>query len=243
MGATVLFQRGIPKFRQMNLLYMYINLGAFSIPLIFSFHPQIQFYKKWKFIFPAILFTSIVFIIWDIYFTDMKIWGFNSSYIIGKYFYQLPLEEVLFFVAIPYASLFTYHCFSILVNKQIFKMYEQSITVFLIGFSTFISILFHNRLYTISTFTSLFILLVSLKYVFKVKWLNRFYFTFLVILIPFTIVNGILTGTGIDQPIVWYNNHENIGFRILSIPLEDVFYGMLLLLLNTSLYEYFSRNK
>ena len=227
----------------MNLLYFYINIGAFIIPFLFSFHPQIQFYKKWKFLFPAILLTAIVFLIWDIYFTELKIWGFNPTYIIGKYFYQLPLEEVFFFVAIPYASLFTYHCFSIFINKQVLKVYENYITLFLLFFCSFIGLLFYNKLYTFSTFISLAILLASLKYIFNVNWLNRFYFTFLIILIPFTIVNGILTGTGINQPVVWYNDHENLGLRILTIPVEDVFYGMFLLLLNTSFYEYFSRNK
>ncbi len=76
--------------------------------------------------------------------------------------------------------------------------------------------------------------------------MGRFYFTFGFILIPFLLVNGILTGSFIDGEVVWYNDKENLGFRLATIPFEDVFYGMLLLLCNISIFEWLQehdRNK
>jgi hypothetical protein len=58
-----------------------------------------------------------------------------------------------------------------------------------------------------------------------------------ILLIPFFIVNGILTGSGLPQPIVWYNNAENIGIQLWTIPVEDIFYGFELMLINVYLYE------
>ncbi|HET9486859.1 MAG TPA: lycopene cyclase domain-containing protein, partial [Chryseosolibacter sp.] len=68
-------------------------------------------------------------------------------------------------------------------------------------------------------------------------FMGRFYFAFGVILIPFFIVNGILTGSFIDEPVVWYNNTENLGIRLGTVPLEDVVYGMLMLLVPITIWE------
>ena len=64
-------------------------------------------------------------------------------------------------------------------------------------------------------------------------------------LIPFLIINGVLT----SRPVVMYNDLENSGIRIFiqgvsNIPVEDLAYCLLLLLMNIGLYEAFSsRNK
>ena len=63
--------------------------------------------------------------------------------------------------------------------------------------------------------------------------------SYAVMLIPFLIVNGFLTAI----PVVLYNDAENLGIRIYTIPFEDVFYGMLLILLNVITYELLKNKK
>ena len=55
--------------------------------------------------------------------------------------------------------------------------------------------------------------------------------TFFILLIPFSIVNGLLTGTLIKNQVVWYNNNENLSIRLGTIPIEDIFYALLVLLM------------
>ena len=225
----------------MNFLYLWVNLFSVLVPFAFSFHPKLLFFRQWKSALPAIAICALLFILWDIYFTKLGIWGFSPSYITGIFIFNLPLEEVLFFVCIPYCCLFTYHCLKILIEKDHFHKYQDHITLFLLIFLLYFGIMNTSKLYTSFTFFGLSLALVFIRYLYKPEWLSRFYFVYIVLLIPFFIVNGILTGTGLDHPVVWYNNLENLKIRILTIPFEDFFYGMLLILLNVFVYEHLNR--
>jgi len=85
---------------------------------------------------------------------------------------------------------------------------------------------------------ALVILLVA--YLSNKTLLKSFYLTFLVMLIPFILVNGILTGTGIENEVVWYNDMQNLGLRFFTIPVEDFAYAFSLILLNLTLFERFT---
>ncbi len=227
----------------MNSLYLIVNLASFVVPFIFSFHPRLKFVNQFKFALPSIFIAGLLFILWDIAYTGMGVWGFNPKYVLGIYVNNLPLEEILFFICIPFSCMFTMHCFQILIIRDYFEKFENGITLVLLGILIGIGGYNYDKLYTAATFLGLANLLLVVKYIIKVKWLSRFYFSYLILLIPFFIVNGILTGTGPDEPIVWYNDLENLGIRILTIPIEDFSYGMFLILLNTTLYKLFSRTK
>ena len=71
--------------------------------------------------------------------------------------------------------------------------------------------------------------------------MNQFMFTYIVALIPFIIVNGVLTGSITPEPIVWYNNEENFGIRFLTIPIEDFMYYFLMFEICYLSYEYIKK--
>jgi lycopene cyclase domain-containing protein len=222
----------------MHYTYLLVDLAAFIVPFLFSFHPKINFHREYKYFFPACLAVAVIFLVCDYFFTQRGIWGFNPDYVSGINLFLLPAEEILFFFCIPYACVFTYHCFKVLYGEKTILRGEKNISAILAVALLTAGILFHDRAYTASTFISLAVLISLLQFALKVNWLGRFYFTYAILLIPFFIVNGILTGTGLSAPVVWYNNNENLGIRLLTIPAEDVFYGMLLALGNVAGMEF-----
>ncbi len=219
----------------MKYTYLMIDFFSVLVPFVFSFHPKINFYRNWASLFPAIFFTGLIFLIWDALFTKMGVWGFNPPYLMGVTLYNLPLEEVLFFICIPYACIFAYHCLELHLPALPFA--ERLFTPFLIVTAAVLGAIWHNKYYTACTFFSLAFALAVIRYAFGANWLGRFYQIYLVLLIPFMIVNGLLTGTGLKSAVVWYNNAENLKLRILTIPVEDVFYGMALIIINLTIYK------
>ena len=214
----------------MNNLYLWLTLGSFSIPFLFSFHPRLQFYKKWRSFFPAVAIMMAFFIPWDIVFTANQFWDFNDAYLTGIYILNLPIEEWLFFICIPYACIFTHYALHELFPKFSFSEKFTSIFYVLLA-STLIILLwyYYDRWYTLVNFLYALILL-GLVYNYRKKWLMDFLPTYFIIFIPFFLVNGILTGTGIEDQVVWYNDAENMGIRLLTIPIEDTIYNLGMLL-------------
>lgn len=221
----------------MKYTYLLINLFTVLFPVVLSFDKRVQFYKNWKYIWPGMAITGLIFLGWDVLFTVKGVWSFNENYITGFTIFQLPIEEVFFFLTVPFACLFIYECLNHYVKWEINNRITSTISNFLIVLSVCILITFYIKLYTLITFSLLLVLAVLMQYLLKAVWLSRFYRAYLVVLIPFYIINGILTAL----PIVIYNNAENMGKRIGTIPFEDHFYCMALLLMNVGFFEYFRR--
>ena len=178
-------------------------------------------------------------IIWDVYFTKMGIWGFNPAYNLGFQILGLPLEELLFFICIPFASIFIYEVIIYYDKNEKLKKYGFIINLSMIIISLILIITGYDQLYTIVTATSLFVLVIIHQFVFKTHktYLGRFYVSFIFVLLPFFLINGVLTGAFIKHEVVWYNMNETFGFRIGTIPFEDLFYCLFMMLLTLTFYE------
>ena len=182
------------------------------------------------------LIPAILYIVWDSFFTRWGIWSFNENYITGKKYFELPIEEILFFFVVPYCCVFIYECI-----RCYFPGIKDSkgatllLGILAMGLLT-AGIIFYQKEYTSYTFillsAALLFFLLFRKY-FSGFNSSLFLVSYAVILLPFLLVNGFLTAI----PVVLYNDAENLGLRIYTIPFEDIFYGMLLFFLNIILFE------
>lgn len=219
--------------------YLLVNLACIIIPFIASFYPKHAFYKNWRSFFKANILVAVIFLIWDYWFTKIGVWGFNPDYLTGFYLGNLPIEEVLFFICIPFCCVFSYFAFQYLVKKNPLDKIQRILTFILIVVLLIIAVTNYNRLYTSITFFSMSFYLSYLVY--KNVNLSYHYLSYLFILPFFILSNGVLTGSFLVDPIVWYNDAENLGVRLFNIPIEDTIYGMLLIFLNIELFNYFKR--
>lgn len=227
----------------MQYTYLLVNFFTIIIPFLFSFHPKLRFDKNWKAFFPAVFITGVVFVLWDMYFTHLGVWGFNEKYLTGIQIGNLPLEEVLFFFCIPYACVYTFHCLDIFMGEIGDQKAQKFISLFLVGGMLLLTLLNLDRIYTATTFISFSLVLLFAEFILKLKWLTRFYVVYAVLLLPFFIVNGVLTGSWIEEEVVWYNSEEFMNIRIGTIPVEDTFYGAMLILIILMIYRYLLNRK
>lgn len=224
--------------------YFWILLGTIAGPLLLSFDKKVHFYTHWKSFAIATIIVASGFLIWDEYFTQLKVWGFTPKYLSGIYLGHLPLEEVLFFVLVPYACLFIH---------EVLKAYFPQLKLDLLGkifsftfiFSGLLLALTHlEQWYTLSACSIAALLLIRFAFQLKVSWLGNFALTYLVALIPFFVVNGLLTGIASEQPVVWYTKAHITGVRLTTIPLEDLYYNLCMLLPIIAIHEWLrAKNK
>lgn len=214
-------------------------LGTIVGPVLLSFDKRVSFYKKWKFLYIPLFITLLYFVIWDSYFTKIGIWNFNDNYILGWKILLLPIEEWLFFILVPFACIFIYECANFYIKKDILQKYAYQLNGIILLIISVVAILNFHKTYTSFNFISAAILMAYVQFILKPTWLGRFYIGYFISLIPFFLVNGILT----YLPVVTYNNAENLGIRIFTIPIEDTIYCLLLLLMNVSVYEWLMQRK
>lgn len=221
----------------MKFSYLLINFLTIFFPIVLSFDKRVAFFKSWRFIFPALLITGLLFLFWDYLFTIYGVWSFNPEYIIGFNILNLPIEEILFFITVPFACIFVYECLNYYVKTDLLKRFSSPISYILIAFSGLMVLLYYDRVYTLITFGLLAMVLIITEFIVKSTIMSRFYLAYLVSLIPFYLVNGLLTSI----PIVMYNDAENMAIRVGTIPLEDHFYSLSMLLINILLFDYFRK--
>ena len=218
-------------------LYLLLDLASVAFPLLASFEPRIRFRTKWNGLFTGIAVMMLVFIPWDAGFTSMGVWGFNPRYLIGIDILGLPLEEWLFFVCIPYACLFLYEVMRYAAPRDPLETNARPLSIGLIVLLLITGLLHLDRLYTSITFLATAAFLAYHVFVVRSPWLGHFYLGYAISLIPFILVNGILTGWLLPEPVVWYKDAENLGIRINTIPIEDSMYMLLMLLIVTTFHE------
>lgn len=216
-------------------LYLWLDILTLLGPLILSFDKKVAFFKNWKPLFLSILIMMLVFIPWDIAFTKNGVWGFNPDYLCGLELFNLPVEEWLFFIVVPYACVFIFECCRAYFEDYL-SPFAKPIFIAIALIILVVGLFNYDKSYTVINFLGA-ALMIAITLFSRQKNIGYFLLSFLISLLPFLLINGVLTGSFIDEPIVWYNNEENLGIRIFSIPLEDSIYLLFFFLLVLVPYE------
>jgi len=219
----------------MGYTYILIDLGLLLFSgLLFSLK-DLNFAKNSKFLILSVLINVFVFSVPTEFLTQLKVIVFNPPYLTGLTLWELPSEELLLYFLLPGAGLAIYSFLNARYPDNKPEKYSLAVSNIMLGVCIAMLYFGHQKLYTVFTFALLMAFLVFIEYVGKIRFMYRFYRAYLVSLIPFYIVYGVLTSV----PVVQYNSAETLNFNLFHIPFESHFYFMAMLLLSVYLFELF----
>jgi len=224
-----------------ELNYLIIDFLIIIFPLIFSFKWKFKYYSYFKPLAASIAIVGISYIIWDIIVTYRGDWSFNYDYLIGIEIFGLPIEEISFFIVVPFACIFIYENLVYFVkDKKVFfsKWFYLTIAAIFI----ILGLIFNKQDYTILAMFSCALFFILAPTLFPDVLKSRLFWFYIVLsFIPFIIFNYLLTSI----PVVMYNSNAIWGTkeawngRFITIPFEDFFYNFSMLAFYFLVYVYF----
>lgn len=218
--------------------YLYLNLAIIAFPLIFSFEKRIKYYKKFKPLAIALLLVGIFFVGWDVFATYRGHWSFNPIYVAEIKLLGLPLEEILFFITVPYSCLFVFDSILHFLGdrklfshrKWLFPVIGVLIMLFAFGFC--------GKDYTVLALLSVGLTILFVSLVNVQLFSSQAYWIYIVLtLFLFLISNYFLT----SLPVVQYSSGAITGFRVITIPIEDFLFNFSMLTNYVTVYIWASR--
>ena len=227
----------------MKYEYLIFNIIVLSGPLFFGSLKKFYFLNYWKQALLTISISAIPFLIWDAAVTNRH-WFFAEEYTLGIRFFQIPIEEIMFFFTVPYACLFTWQMVKKFSQGNALHKKQNNRFVEFITAIIFILIGIYTALYG-KEYTAIASIFFAISVLFDTIWgakiftTKTFWIYFLFVSFFTLIFNGYLTW----RPIVTYDEIYQLGFRIFTIPIEDFFFGYALLIISTSLFEKMITNK
>jgi lycopene cyclase domain-containing protein len=97
--------------------YLIVLAACLAITLPLEIFGGGVYRRPWRVI-RAVLPVAALFLIWDEVAIAKHVWTYNRAYVIGADVpFQLPIEEVLFFLVIPLCALLTYGAVSTLLDR------------------------------------------------------------------------------------------------------------------------------
>lgn len=204
-----------------ELTYYLFNLLVFLPVLLLSFTTDVKPHRHLKALLAGYLFVSVPFMLWDIWAASAGHWGFNTEYVTGPYLFNVPLEEYLFFLTVPFAMMYVWGVVKKFVaDKSLAGILPLLAFGLAAGTSVWLLVNFWSNGYTRSAAIATLIAVIFAA-VSRIAYTVRFWVFQALLLGLFLVFNSILT----MLPIITYGPDAIIGFRIGDIPIEDFFFN------------------
>ena len=218
-----------------NLGYLLVLLVLLAAALVIISKLTLDLLFELKYMLPAIIFTTAILAMINTRLAELQILLYNPNFLTGKSLLHFPVEEWLF---LPVVSLLSFAAY-IFAKTRLTSFEKPNVFVILslvlLLLSGAITWFSRQKLYPFSIFM---LLTIYFGYtIFRNRFKNHltsFYLGFAIAVIPFFILKATL----FTLPAIIPDTNFMLGISLMNMPVEEFAYFFLLLLINTTIYEY-----
>jgi isorenieratene synthase len=218
----------------MRAEYLLFDLLILAGPLALSLMPRHDFLARARSLAIATVVVAVPFVAWDSAVAGSH-WWFDPRYTLGVELFGLPIEEVLFFIAVPYACAFSWE--TLIGGAKARASISPAIYALplLALFAGGAMLALGGPGYTALTLVALGVV-GGLDHMLGTGLLRMpRYWAFAGLVTAFTgVFNSYLTW----RPVVHYGESFQVGFRVGTIPIEDFGYGLALCSATVVVYQW-----
>ena len=218
-----------------NLGYAIVLLVLLTVALTIIAKLTRDLLFELKYLLPAVIFTTAILVMINTRLAELQILVYNPNFLTGKNLLHYPVEEWLF---LPVVSLLSFGAY--IFAKTRLTSFEKPnvfviVSLVLLVFFSVITWFSRQKLYPFSVFM---LLTIYFGYtIFRNRFkqhLTSFFLGFAIGVIPFFVLKATL----FSLPLILPDNNYLLGISLVNMPVEEFAYFFLLLLINTTIYEY-----
>jgi lycopene cyclase domain-containing protein len=207
----------------MKWLYAAFDVGVLAGPLIASGIWLRDFWHHSRALFISLAAVGVPWVVMDVLAHQLGWWQYNPQYIFGVRLFGLPLEEIAFFIVVPFACLVVWHACTRL-KGSVPAWLPMAVLGVVLAVCAGLILFFLGHMRTV---VDAGIAIITIAALWDNALLRRraWWYWNGIVLVLFLVCNSILTGA----PIVIYDATAATGWYIGTIPIEDVLYNFSLL--------------
>lgn len=207
--------------------YFLVLAATVAVPLVLSLMPwRLRWSgQEWRRLTQVFLLVSLPFVLLDVYSHASGWWAYNPDFVTGFRSMGLPLEEIMFFIVVPFACLYLFSAVARMArSEQLRRPWHWRLVLGMLIVGALTLALIEPRERTLFD-VFVFVLVATVGWIkppsrVEILWLGA-------VVLLFLIVNTILTAL----PVVTYDATFGSRYRIGTIPFEDVLYNFSFLVL------------
>lgn len=215
----------------MKFYFLFIGLVTLMFPFLFLADKKITFKNLQKPVLWSSIAAFVPYSLLTVFFASAGIWVYEDQYLLNVFVLHVPVEHYLLNFALCFSGAMVYSYVNQKFDNNNLQKYSLAFSNLLLGICVAFIFFGHKFSFTLIAFSLMLLILFLVEYVGKLRFMYRFYRSFLLMLMPAIVVFGLLKMI----PIIKYPHTDALKVATLGGVAENtvLFFAMFLICIYT----------